>query len=347
MSTIEMCPEVPNIEYTNPPAKKKSKNGKENCWELCLTEQFPVVSHSDRLHDKVICDIGSPHEGYIMETTLRKKKYDGKAVIRDQKETTIAKFSFHAGVASGNCKLYYPTGELYFSGKLKDGYRHGFGKEYDLKGNVVYSGFFKNGVRNDNIVKVENQPNLWIETNSKGKVVAMCHKNENGEDHGLCAFYENEKLYKIAQYKDGEELYPVYLFDNENSTMKFYKKGVLQYEGQYGQTSLWRFYREGAGEEYDSDGHTLKFSGFFHRNKYSGYGNWYIFGKRTCLHNWDRGIPISIKYYLIFICTLAIMIAPRYATPLSSPTEIIVSYIVLLVAIIVLCVILLLRCYDY
>ena len=299
MATITMYPDPPILTIDKPPSKKKTKHEQLNCWELCITEQFPVVSYKEKLNETVICDIGSPHAGYILETTMHKNKFNGEAILRDPKEMKIAKFHFTNGIAMGKCTLYYPSGEVFFRGRLKDGYRDGYGVEYNRKGDKVYTGFYKQGVRNDHILQVENMTNCWAETNSKDEVIAIYHKNDKGEDHGLCAFYENENLYKISRYENGKELYPVYLINNNANTMEYYYEGVLKYKGNFKRVAPWCFWRQGLGEEYASDGTTVKYHGTFYKDRYQGIGSYYYkSGRESCFHQWHKGRPWCLLWAL-------------------------------------------------
>lgn len=305
-----MYPDPPVLTFDKPPSKKKAKHEQQNVWELCITEQFPVVSYMEKLNEKVICDIGPPHNGYILETTLHKNKFKGKAVLRDPEEKTIAKFHFTNGIAVGKCTLYYPSGVVFFRGKFKDGYRDGYGVEYNLNGDEVYTGFFKKGVRNDHIVKGENMQNCWIETNNRNEVIAIYHKNDKGEDHGLCAFYENGHLYKITQFENGKELYPVYLIDIDMPIMEYYYKGVLKYKGTFKRVSSWCCWRHGIGNEYASDGTTIKYHGTFYNNRYHGEGSYfYKNGRESCFHQWLKGYPLFLLKILYFTSIIVGFIA--------------------------------------
>ena len=55
----------------------------------------------------------------------------------------------------GQCKLYYDSGELYFEGNLEDGYRQGFGKEYDKNGNVIFEGRYEKGSRGNHCERMD------------------------------------------------------------------------------------------------------------------------------------------------------------------------------------------------
>lgn len=310
MATLIMYPDPPVLTFDKPPKKKKTKHEQQNTWELCITEQFPVVNYVEKLNEKVICDIGPPHNGYKLETTLHKKKFNGKAVLRDPEEKTIAKFHFANGIAMGKCTLYYPSGEVFFRGKLKDGYRDGYGVEYNLNGDEVFTGFFKMGVRNDHIVKVNNMSNCWAETNNRNEVTAILHKNEKGEDHGLCAFYEDGNLYKMTQFENGKELYPVYLINIYRHSMEYYYKGVLKYKGTFKRRSSWCCWRHGVGNEYASDGTTIIYHGTFYNNRYHGVGSYfYKNGKESCFHEWLKGYPYLLLRILWIVSFLFAFIA--------------------------------------
>ena len=197
MAVVQIYPDPPILRFKDNLKLKRIQSKNENCWEQCITEEFPVDSEVIVSDGKVVCNIGPPHPGCLMEATLNHNVFVGKAVIRDPNNLTLAEFRYSGGVANGKCTLYYPSGEVYFQGELVNGYRSGFGREYDKRGNEVYAGFFKHGVRDEHIIKIDDMKDFWVETNKRGEVISICHKNGKGENEGPCIFYENGKVTAI------------------------------------------------------------------------------------------------------------------------------------------------------
>ena len=124
---------------------EKSKNDERGtCWEYNISEQFPVQSMNGT-DEAAECIVGKPHEGYVINTSLRNSKMNGPSKIFSTKKVLVATLSFVDGVATGPCKLYDEYGNLFYEGQLENGYRHGKGKEYDEQGNVIFEGFLDKG----------------------------------------------------------------------------------------------------------------------------------------------------------------------------------------------------------
>ena len=106
-------------------------------WNHCITNEFPICEVI-RKGNEVILNIGSPHNGFVIESVMKDGKLNGKAIMKNDKGVLIGEFVYVNGEANGSCKLYNENGNLYFEGYLKNGYREGIGKEYDMEGNVIY-----------------------------------------------------------------------------------------------------------------------------------------------------------------------------------------------------------------
>ena len=119
-------------------------NENTEIWNNCISSEFPIMN-MDINKDKAICQIGSPHQGYTLIAKQKNGKLDGKAILHDYDNRIVANFTYQEGVENGRCKMYYRSGEIYFSGFLLEGYRNGSGVEYRKDGSVIYEGFYKNG----------------------------------------------------------------------------------------------------------------------------------------------------------------------------------------------------------
>ena len=128
------------------PALYKKHNKEGTFWTGNIADKFPIHSILKR-KNKTIVEVGAPHEGYKIETTLVNRKMNGKSTIFSESGKKIAVLTLVDGIATGPCKLYDESGNLFFEGYLKNGYREGRGKEYDNKGNVTFEDFYSNGER--------------------------------------------------------------------------------------------------------------------------------------------------------------------------------------------------------
>ena len=262
-----------------------------------------------RKGNEVILNIGSPHNGFIIESVMKNGKLNGKAIMKNDKGIIIGEFVYVNGEANGLCKLYYDDGRLYFEGYLKNGYREGYGKEYDEKGNVIFEGLFKEGKRT-NMITMKELKGYFKEMNEKNEIISICQKDEEGNNDGICYFYSNGKIDKVSEWKNGEELNILRRF--EGKKMIEFVNGVKRYEGEYRDSMTDGYCREGEGKEYDMNGKSLIYQGQFENGKRYGQGKLYQNGEVVFDGMWIMGYPRrnlliieSLLLIIIVVCIIA------------------------------------------
>ena len=157
------------IQPLNESHELEKKSGFEvDIWNWCLTNQFPISTIEKLDSENVILKIGSPHQGYTIQTKMRDGKLDGEATLKTASNTIIAEFEYQSNEMKGECKLYYDSGELFFEGNLEDGYRQGLGKEYDKNGNVIFDGYFEKGCRGKYYKRMNEMGGYWKEVEKMG-----------------------------------------------------------------------------------------------------------------------------------------------------------------------------------
>ena len=225
------------------------ENGLE-MWNHCITNEFPI-SEVIRKGNEVILNIGSPHNGFVIESVMNDGKLNGKAIMKNDKGVLIGEFVYVNGEANGSCKLYNENGVLYFEGYLKNGYREGMGKEYDIEGNVIFEGLYKEGKRT-NIIAMKEMKGYFKELNGKGELLSICEKNNKCENDGICYLYLDGAINKVSKWKDGKEISIIKKFNG--LTMSEFVDGVMLYKGGYLNTIESDYARHGMGEEYGRKG---------------------------------------------------------------------------------------------
>ena len=177
-----------------------------SCWEKCFSTQFPIVSMFER-NGMYIMHVGSPHEGYSIETHLVHNNMHGKSYLYTNEKLLVAELYIEDGEAEGPCTLYDTSSSLYFEGFFKNGYRSGKGKEYDREGKVIFEGYFDLGKRLY-INPLHEMSGYWKEYDEKGKLLNISKRNEkNGEIEGICYYYdENGNISHIVEIKKGIEI---------------------------------------------------------------------------------------------------------------------------------------------
>ena len=286
------------IEPLNVSHDLEKESGFEvDIWSWSITNQFPISTIDKIDSENVILNIGSPHQGYTIQTKIRNGKLNGKAIIKTINNTIIAEFEYRSNEVKGQCKLYYDSGELYFEGNLEDGYRQGFGKEYDKNGNVIFEGRYEKGSRGNHCERMDGMKGYLKESDGNGNVISICQKNENGMNEGLCYFYESGLLVRVSIWENNEEISILYRFEKDK--MIEYKDGVKCFEGYYSGSIEKGFSRQ-YGKEYDEEGQNVIYEGEFLNGKRHGLGTSYNDNNEIEYNGkWVNGYSQS-KYILLF-----------------------------------------------
>ena len=129
MSTESASYAVKNLTVEIAPIQVEPKiqrplSSEEVVWSSHIPEQFPIlrVEHNKKA---VVLSIGPPHQQYTIQTKIKSGKLEGKATLTNPQHKVIATFMYVESEMTGQCKLYYESGSLFFSGYLLKGYRHG------------------------------------------------------------------------------------------------------------------------------------------------------------------------------------------------------------------------------
>ncbi|CBK23241.2 uncharacterized protein [Blastocystis hominis] len=269
----------------------------ESIWNHSILEEFPIMSVNSN-EEKAICSIGFPHAGFVLEVGIMDGTFHGSAVIQDTDELVYAMFEYFQGKVNGACKLYYSSGELFFSGYLKDGYRSGRGQEFDKEGNIIFDGLFRNGYKIPQATQMIDKKNYWKEIGSDDRVVSICRKNERGENEGICYFYSRGELERISEWHNDVETRILYKFDGK--IMREFIDNVLRYKGEYVQKPSMKIVRQGRGTWYAKDGVKVRYQGDFKRGLYHGKG-YCTLGKCEIGEGWMCGIPKSVLWALYIL----------------------------------------------
>ena len=207
-------------------------------WNNCISSEFPIIYMSVDKYE-AICQIGSPHQGYTLKASQKNDILDGYALLYDYDNRIVANFTYQEGVANGKCKMYYRSGEIYFSGFLLEGYRNGPGVEYRKDGSAIYEGFYKNGRRAPNIKQRSDGSNYWDEKNKYGEMVSMFQIDDIGLYDGICYIYFNGEISKISRWEHGKEMEILKKFDG--LTMQMYENGKETFSGRYYRKSVFEY----------------------------------------------------------------------------------------------------------
>lgn len=236
-------------------------------WNWCITSQFPICQ-VDKDNNKVVLQIGSPHQSYTIRTTMKNNRLNGPAVIMTPNNKVIAEFNYVDGEIEGECRLYYESGRIFFVGRLENGYRQGSGIEYNENGSILFQGFFDKGCRNTRYEPSKEMDGYWKDLDSNGELKAFIRKDKLGNTEGNCYFFFSGQVERVSKWSNNCEVEVLYEFKDD--IMIEYHNGIKQFEGTYYGNLDSGYYRI-SGEEFDNRGNVV-YVGDFCNNKRCGLG---------------------------------------------------------------------------
>ena len=277
-------------------------------WSYCISNQFPISSVEKSDGKNVILMTGHPHQGYTIQTQMRDGKLNGVATIKSPDNNTVAKYHYKDNEISGECVLFYDSGELFFDGSLENGYREGFGIEYDKNGSELFIGSFENGNRKNRWEKMDEDERYWKEIDRNDNVVAIYKMSErNRKERDL----ESNISRKVNQGKVSVKNSEISLICHfENGNMTEYKYHIKCFEGAYDFSTEKGFIRKN-GKEYDETGKNVIYCGEYLDGKWHGYGISYKNGEIEYEGEWVNGFPKPkfIKVHIVVPIIILVCIA--------------------------------------
>ena len=291
------------IELQEIQVDKACQSTRCQCWISNIADQFPIKSISE-ISGNTIVEVGPPHEGYTIETTVINKKINGKSKIVSPDKVVIASLVYVDGVASGPCKHYDEMGILYFKGYMENGLRQGQGTEFDENHRIVFDGFFEKGKKRK-MSPIDDSKRYWIEYDENDDIINIGQRDKYGQLEGKCYFYRNKgEITRISEWEEGKELNVIKEFIGNK--MIEYKNGVRFYEGCYRDSFALDYFYEGEGKEFGADGQTLVFQGNYYKGKRHGKGCVYKNMRVDYSCYWHNGhkIRIEIVFYILYLISL-------------------------------------------
>ena len=235
---------------------------------------------------------------------------------------------FEKGVRSGKGREYDENGYLLFKGLYDQDKREGMGTEYYSNGKVCYKGFFHQGLRQWKGVEFDESgqgtkvfydkgikslrfvpstelKNYWVETDLEQNSVVLCQIDEFGKRFGIGYFYNSGNIQHISRWDQGTEVELLKSFCNHK--MVEYSKGTKVYEGDFEDSLLLQYGRNGNGIEYEPDGVTVKYSGSFIHGKRNGKGIAYRNHMPVYNGTWVNNHRLWIAIVLQELCILLLL----------------------------------------
>ena len=300
-----------NITTAEYKSSKNRNKKRGECWMFNVNNQFPVsCTYTDG--KKTTLTVDAPHRGYSIQSALKNGMLNGPSIIRNEKNIEIASLTFVDGIANGPCELYDEQGRLFFCGCFKNGYRQGQGREYDEKGYLIFEGLFDKGKRTS-IVAVRRMEGYWRVVNDKNELISVSKMDDMGRNQDVCYIYSNGKIDRVSKWKNGIEISILKRFEGKKMTE--YVDGSRIYEGEYRNSVEDHYPREGKGDEYDVDGKSIVYHGYFWNGRRHGEGISYQNGKKGHDGMWFNGYPyepLQNCFCIVMIIIIIIIFIKHY-----------------------------------
>ena len=210
----------------------------------------------------------------------------------------------------GYFKFFSEQNQIWSEGYYKDGTPNGYGEEYDTEGKYIFKGLYDNG-RKLTIKKMSGSGGYQKEYDSLGQVVNICKRDENNRFEGICYHHDSDGIIsRISEFSEGKEVRVLAKFCA--GLMEEYQGEVTHYQGEYHKKTDFEYVPNGLGLEYDSDGETLIYKGFYLMGKRHGLGKLYQDGEVVYDGLWILDKTKSqyyIRYFIIAIVIIAVLVS--------------------------------------
>ena len=238
------------------------------------------------------------YDGYYLKAVWRDGKRQGDAYLYSNEDVICAELTFRDDEVTGPCILYSENYRVAFCGSMDRGVKHGIGREFDDRGNVVFAGAFEAGVKVSNLIPLEFMPGFYEERSIRNNhTISIAQYNEKvTAKNGLCYEFRDDRIFAIYDYVDNERC-TVHCQFNGRIMTKFDEDGCRRYEGAFEDSIDRNYPRSGEGKEFAPNGTTLVYRGEFIHDKRSGYG--LSFQNNQCLYDgsWQNDFPNGYGVY--------------------------------------------------
>lgn len=210
----------------------------------------------------------------------------------------------------GIFKFYCESKKVWYEGNIERGIVHGYGEMYDTEGKYIFKGLFDCG-RKLTIKKMSGSGGYQKEYDCEEHLVNICKRDKNNKFEGVCYHYDLKgKISEIIEWSEGNIVALLATF--EDGKMSEFQNDVKQYEGDYYEVSDFEYLRDGFGQEFDSDGETVIYEGYYFRGKRHGFGKTYQDGEVVYDGLWISGKTKNqyyIRYFIIAIVIIAVLVS--------------------------------------
>ena len=170
----------------------------------------------------------------------------------------------------------------------------------------------------------------WKELDDDDSVISVSKLDDYQNKYGVCYFYNRNEITRVSEWKNGKEINVVKQFNGK--IMTEYRSGHKRYEGGYLNSLKKNYPRNGHGKEYETDGVSLSFEGWYLNGKRYGEGISYkkrtVHRKTMWIYGHSKG---AIFFYLALLAIIltAITIMCFYYNTICGVIVLLASIILL------------------
>ena len=266
-----------------------------------------IEKPADGLNGDCIVHYSGEYSKYEMTVKLVNGIREGKALIVNEGIPYLL-LEYKQGSLTGVMVRYNESGSVELRGHLVNGMESGLFEECDGSEKVVWRGYYRNGVRDSEVVESERLEGYYDEKSvESGLLLSIAQYDDSLHDkNGRCMEYENGDWVGEWMYENGVKRRPTREY--RNGTLTIYDdKGTKTFEGQlskeevndgfYGHQPMEGVY--GFFKEVDSHGNVVSVAEYDAlREKKNGRCFELEDGevKRLCLYHMDRFIRVVQEF---------------------------------------------------
>ena len=230
-----------------------------------------IEKPDDGLNGDCIVHYAGKHSKFEMTVKLVNGVREGKAVIVNDGMPCL-RLEYKQGSLTGVVERMSESGSVELRGHLVSGVESGFFEEYDSRDQVVWRGYYKNGVR-DSKSRLVRKGKDSVRSVEEGEFYEL---DENGVVSQLCLYENGLRSRVIASYV-GDVMTEL----DEN--------GKRVYEGGFKGDIENGFVRDGKGKEFVNGGKTVVYLGEWKNGKREGVGTEYKGMTAVYIGEWKNG----------------------------------------------------------
>lgn len=206
--------------------------------------------------------------GYSWNPTYVNGLKEGTVNVNDEFGSLYAKLSYHQDMLNGLC-FFYEKGRVTQKITFVNDVAEGWGCDCALGKETVWY-FYKDGTKKSELYAIESSNGYYEEIDIQSRLIlSRCQYDEYHRITGICYFYQNNQINRISKCWKGKEMTIIKKFEKDVMT-EYDQSGILVYKGQYLDSFIDKYPRNGSGIELQNGKRIYEGDWFLNHKKGSG-----------------------------------------------------------------------------